>query len=191
MMGARGKKRQRADGSTATMSGPTSWERAQAAEAAKGPQFIRELLAMGVPLTCLSEVIEDSASRYDLNRKAKGAQIGAFGYTGMNVYRHLFRTGPDYEFDWSTLREGKVTSAGEIGDAIATSRGAVNDAIVRLIDHGFLDRRRCGRSYVFQPLFPRVALLEWAAWEVLQDYPAGTLGHDFAMIAQKVLKGIS
>lgn len=134
---------------------------------------VERLVAAGFSAQDIGDIADAAAWTYDVNRKPKGKKDGAIGATGVQIFRTLC-TKPDYEPDLRAFAEHRPYTADAVADRIAMSRGAVGPAVNRLIEHGFVDRRRNGRQFDIRLAIPSVALTELGERWLAEDAGPGT-----------------
>lgn len=127
------------------------------------------LLDAGISPHDLVVIANGAAFSFDINRKPKGAQGGALGSTGRQVFEVLLRS-EDYEPDPSALLSYKSFTVDDLVKRMVMSGGAIGAAVNRLIENGFADKKRNGRSFALRLFLPDLALTEYGerhidAWE--------------------------
>jgi hypothetical protein len=130
------------------------------------------LVAAGMDADDVGEIAKDAVMIYDVNRKPKGAHSGAVGSAGWEIYRHLAD-----DLDHFTAYRPFTTEA--LAAELKRSRGVIGAAINRLIEHGFVEKRRIGRGFEFRLLIPSQALIEHCA-DCLTAAP-GMIGHECSL----------
>lgn len=128
------------------------------------------LISAGMEAEDVCRIAQAAAHVYDGNRKPKGAQSGALGMTGCHVYKHL----ADEAINFSAFHP---FTAEDLATNVVMSRGAVGRAINRLIEHGFIEKRRVGRGFEFRLLILAQALIE--THEDYCSYEPGCSGYEF------------
>jgi|SRR3954468_3730783 len=130
----------------------------------------------------------DAAEVYDRNRKARGAISGALGMLGCEIYSALCRT-PDWERDPEAFALYRPFTAEALAGRLRRSSGAVGSAVRRLIEHGFIDKRREGRSFSIRLLVPRLALTEYGKSYAGTDAAPGTFAYEhYRPLGERVLR---
>jgi hypothetical protein len=122
---------------------------------------VRRLLANGVAGDEVVRIAEEAVQTYDLNRKPKGAVSGAIGTAGCAIFRRMLRD-DNYEPDIEALLEYRPFTIDGAAEQIGMSKNAAGPGINRLIEHGFADKRRDGRSFSMRLALPATALTEYA-----------------------------
>ena len=138
-------------------------------ESADDNNFLR-LRSAGISAEDAIDIAKDSAFAFDRNRKPFGSPSGALGTTGLELYEKLIE-------DPSTFLEFQPFTNDGIAEKLCRSKGAIGGAVRRLIEHGFLEKRREGRSFAVRTLIPSLALTEGAE-RYLEPSDPGTLWHD-------------
>jgi hypothetical protein len=138
--------------------------------------FLR-LIASGISPEDAIEVAVDAAAVYDNNRKPWGAISGALGMMGREVFDGLCRT-PNFDRVPQAFTTYRPFSAEAVAQHLVRSKAAVGPAVRRLIEHGFLEKRREGRKFSVKLLIPRLALTEYGESYSSVDAAPGTMAYD-------------
>lgn len=116
-------------------------------------------------------IARHAADRFDMNRKPFGSRNGALGSSGRALYEALAE-------DPKAFAEYQPYTTKMAADRVAMSEGAIGSAAKRLIEYGFMDKRRNGRGFLYRVMIPKVALVECAEHYLAADQP-GTLWYDY------------
>jgi DNA-binding transcriptional ArsR family regulator len=122
---------------------------------------LSRLLEAGLSAEAAVRIAVDAAAVYDRNRKPRGAQSGAIGMTGRQVFETLCQT-PDYDPDIDAFFAYRPFTTEALAERIRMTRGAVGSAVSRLIEHGFIEKCREGRHFSVKLDVPAIALSECA-----------------------------
>lgn len=152
-----------------------------------GSDNFMRLISSGISPEDAVQVAVDAAVVYDRNRKPRGAVNGALGSIGREVYRGLCRTA-DFEPDPEAFTAYRRFTAADVGERLVRSEGAVGSAVNRLIQHGFVEKRREGRSFSVKLLVPTLALVEYGEARSRTGSTPGTANYDYHRpLGEKVL----
>lgn len=148
---------------------------------------LERLISAGIDPDDAVGIAISAASRYDKNRKPHGKRNGALGYIGCAIYHHLAcDKGGDRDANaFSSYRYGTVE---ELAECLGHSNGAIDSALRRLVEHGFVDKNREGRGFRLRPLVPDIALAEFAEEAASCDGPKGSGAYEhYRPLRRKVL----
>lgn len=132
---------------------------------------LSRLLAAGIEQDDALRIARDAADRFDMNRKPFGSPSGVLGTSGRSLYGALAG-------DQKAFAEYQPYTTKKAADLVAMSESAIGAAAKRLIEHGFMEKRRNGRSFEYRVMIPKTALIECADHYLAADQP-GTLWHDY------------
>lgn len=148
---------------------------------------VQRLLDAGLAPREVVTVAKGAAFSYDLNRKPGGNTIGTLGQSASSIYERLLDEDDSGEPSLSWFLAFTPFTAEEIAERCCMSRGTAASAINRLMEHGFMEKQRSGRSFLGRLLVPSVALTEYAERH-LDAYEPNMAGHhEHQHLAQKVL----
>jgi hypothetical protein len=139
---------------------------------------LERLLEAGISPEEAVDIANGAAEIFDLNRKPKGAQSGALGLIGQQLYRKMSWT-EDYDPDLEAFFGFRPYSIEELANRSCVSRSAAGPAFNRLLAHGFVEKRRAGRGFVCRLLIPDLSLRELGTWWASQDGEPGSIAYDF------------
>jgi hypothetical protein len=107
--------------------------------------------------------------------------------TACAIYERLLETN-EFEPDVGAFREHRPYTHDLAAGRVVMGRAAVGAAVIRLIEHGFAERLRAGRSFTLKLLIPRTALIEYGQryLDAFEPSMAGYLEHRH--LAEKVLE---
>lgn len=129
------------------------------------------LIAAGIEQDDALRIARDAAFRFDVNRKPFGSPSGALGTSGRSLYEALAE-------DQMAFAEYQPYTTKKAADLVAMSESAIGAAAKRLTEHGFMEKRRNGRSFEYRVMLPKTALIECAGHYLSADQP-GTLWYDY------------
>lgn len=129
------------------------------------------LIAAGIEQVDVLRIARDAAVRFDKNRKPFGSPSGVLGTSGCSLYQALAE-------GQKAFAEYQPYTTKKAADLVAMSQSAIGAAANRLIEHGFMERRRNGRSFEYRVLIPKTALVECANHYLAADQP-GTLWYEY------------
>lgn len=145
------------------------------------------LLDAGISPGDLVVIANGAVSSFDANRKPKGAQGGPVGRTGCRIVEAMLRT-EDYEPDPSALFSYTPYTLDGLAERMAMSSGGLGSAVNRLIENGFADKRRNGRSFALRLILPDLALTEYGERHI-DAWKPNMLGyHEHQHLAVKMLE---
>lgn len=145
------------------------------------------LIASGISPEDAVEIAVDAAVVYDNNRKPWGAISGALGMMGREVYDGLCRTS-DFDRHPEAFTTYRPFTAEAVARQLVRSKSAVGPAVNRLIEHGFLEKRREGRGSSIKLLIPSLALTEYGESYSSTDAAPGTMFYDrYRPLGERVL----
>lgn len=134
---------------------------------------LERLISAGIDPDDAVDIAISAASRYDKNRKAHGKRNGALGHIGCAIYHHLAcNEGGDH--DANAFSSYRCSTVEELAEWLGHSNGAIDSALRRLVEHGFVERKREGRGFRLRPLVPDIALTEFAEEAASCDGPKGS-----------------
>lgn len=127
-------------------------------------------------------IASDAAWAIDRNRKKPGSPNGALGTVAIELYDKLIE-------DPTAFFEFQPFTIDEMAKRLVRSDSAVGSAAKRLIEHGFIEKRREGRSFAVKAHIPSLALTE-AAEDYLKPSEPGTGAYEVYRPLGKIVIGI-
>lgn len=146
------------------------------------------LLEAGLPIEDAIEFAVEAAEIFDRNRKVFGRQGGPIGTSGRSIYRALCHNS-HYEPDPKAFLDFRPFSGECLAEQLTRGRNSVAAAVRRLVDHGFIERRREGRGFLMRLQVPTSALIEYCEhFASIEDRQESDFYDRFGTYAAKILK---